>query len=147
MTRIHLFIVTLLAALAAHGQSPLQIDITTSGGRQIPIAVMPLKGESAQPQAVSEVVAADLARSGLFRLVNTVGISPLPSEPSEVNFPDWTTRTAEALVIGKIEPQSEGRVEVRFRLFDVAKQSQLASYSYVVAPAQLRATAHRSEER
>jgi TolB protein len=34
-------------------------------------------------------------------------------------------------------------VEVRFRLFDVQKQSQLASYSYVVAPAQLRATAHR----
>jgi TolB protein len=34
-------------------------------------------------------------------------------------------------------------VEVRFRLFDVAKQAQLASYSYVVAPTQLRATAHR----
>jgi TolB protein len=32
---------------------------------------------------------------------------------------------------------------VRFRLFDVQKQSQLASFSYVVAPAQLRATAHR----
>src|SRR5205814_6365479 len=49
----------------------------------------------------------------------------------------------EALVIGKIEPGSDGRVEVRFRLFDVTKQGQLASYSYVVAPAQLRATAHR----
>ena len=33
--------------------------------------------------------------------------------------------------------------QVRFRLFDVQKQSQLASFSYVVAPAQLRATAHR----
>jgi TolB protein len=143
MNRCLLFLATLLAALAAHAQAPLQIDITTTGGRQIPIAVMPLKGEAAQPQSVSEVVAADLARTGLFRLVNTVGVSPLPTEPSEVNFADWTTRTAEALVIGKIEPQSEGRVEVRFRLFDVAKQSQLASYSYVVAPAQLRATAHR----
>jgi len=38
---------------------------------------------------------------------------------------------------------SEGRVEVRFRLFDVQKAAQLASYSYVVAPAQLRSTAHR----
>jgi TolB protein len=75
--------------------------------------------------------------------VNTSGVSPLPTEPSEVNFADWTQRNAEALVIGKIEPSAEGRVEVRFRLFDVAKQSQLASYSYVVAPAQLRATAHR----
>lgn len=141
MKRILLLLATLCAALAAHAQ--LTIDITTTGGRQIPIAVMPMAGESAQPQSVSEVVAADLGRTGLFRLVNTVGISPIPTEPSEVNFPDWTTRSAEALVIGKIEPSSDGRVEVRFRLFDVAKQAQLASFSYLVPPAQLRATAHR----
>jgi TolB protein len=141
MNRWYLFLGALFAALSAHAQ--LTIDITTSGGRQIPIAVMPLAGEASQPQSVSEVVSADLGRTGLFRMVNTLGVSPLPTEPSEVNFPDWTARTAEALVIGKIEPLSEGRVEVRFRLFDVAKQSQLASYSYVVTPAQLRATAHR----
>jgi TolB protein len=141
MKRTLLFVGALLLTLAARAQ--LTIDISISGGRQIPIAVMPMAGEGAQPQSVSEVVGADLARTGLFRLVNTVGISPIPTEPSEVNFGDWTARTAEALVIGKIENQGEGRVEVRFRLFDVQKQAQLASYSYVVAPAQLRATAHR----
>lgn len=141
MKRSLLFFGALLLSLAARAQ--LTIDITTSGGRQIPIAVMPMSGESTQPQSVSEVVAADLARTGLFRLVNTVGISPVPTEPSQVSFGDWTARSAEALVIGKIEAQGEGRVEVRFRLFDVQKQAQLASYSYVVAPAQLRATAHR----
>lgn len=130
-----------LAALGARAQ--LTIDITTSGGRQIPVAILPFAGESAQPQAVSPVVGADLARTGLFRLVNTVGVSPVPTEPSEVNFVDWQARASEALVIGKVEPQPDGRVEVRFRLFDVQKQSQLASFSYVVAPAQLRATAHR----
>lgn len=140
MKRILVFLCAALLALGAHAQ--LTIDITTSGGRQIPIAVMPLRGESTQPQSVSEVVGADLARTGLFRLVNTVGISPTPTEPSEVNFGDWTARSAEALVIGKVESQGD-RVEVRFRLFDVQKQSQLASYSYLVAPAQLRATAHR----
>jgi len=141
MMRSILFLGALLLSLGTQAQ--LTIDITTSGGRQIPIAVMPMAGETGQPQSVSEVVGADLARTGLFRLVNTVGISPIPTEPSQVNFGDWTARTAEALVIGKIEAQGEGRVEVRFRLFDVQKQSQLASYSYVVAPAQLRATAHR----
>src|SRR6476659_5954801 len=125
----------------AHAQ--LTIDITTSGGRQVPIAVTPFAGDTSQPQSVGEVIGADLARTGIFKLVNTAGVTPLPTEPSEVNFGDWTARTAEALVIGKMEPVAEGRVEVRFRLFDVAKQSQLASYSYVVAPAQLRATAHR----
>jgi TolB protein len=141
MKRSLLWLALMLLAAAARAQ--LTIDITTSGGRQIPIAVMPMAGEARQPQSVSEVVGADLARTGLFRLVNTIGISPIPTEPSEVNFGDWTTRSAEALVIGKIDALPEGRVEVRFRLFDVARQSQLASYSYVVAPAQLRATAHR----
>jgi TolB protein len=141
MKRILAAFLTALVAFAAHAQ--LTIDITTSGGRQIPVAILPFAGEAAQPQPVSTVVGADLARTGLFRLVNAMGVSPLPTEPSEVNFVDWQARTAEALVIGKIEPQPDGRVEVRFRLFDVQKQSQLASFSYVVAPAQLRATAHR----
>ena len=136
-----LLALSLLAALAVRAQ--LTIDITTSGGRQVPIAVVPMAGENAQPQSVSAVVGADLSRTGLFRLVDSGGLTPVPTEPSEVNFPDWAARNAEALVIGKIEPAGDGRLEVRFRLFDVQKQSQLASYSYVVAPAQLRATAHR----
>ena len=141
MKRILLALLLAACALAARAQ--LTIDITTSGGKQIPVAILPFAGEVSQPQAVSSVVSADLGRTGLFRLVNAVGVSPLPTEPSEVNFVDWQSRSAEALVIGKIESQADGRVEVRFRLFDVAKQSQLASFSYVVAPAQLRATAHR----
>jgi len=141
MKRYLLLVAILLVACAARAQ--LTIDFSVGSGRQIPIAVMPMAGESRQPQSVSEVVAADLSRTGLFKLVNTGGISPLPSEPSEVNFGDWTTRQAEALVIGKMEPQADGRLEVRFRLFDVQKSAQLASFSYVVAPAQLRATAHR----
>jgi TolB protein len=141
MNRLLLLLGALALSLGAHAQ--LTIDITTSGGRQIPIAITPMAGDIAQPQAVGEVIAADLGRTGLFRPVNTAGVNPLPTEPSEVNFADWAARNAEALVIGKIGPVSEGRVEVRFRLFDVQKQSQLASYSYVVAPAQLRATAHR----
>jgi TolB protein len=141
MKRILVFLGALLLAFSASAQ--LTIDITTSGGRQIPIAVMPLAGENTQAQSVSEVVGADLARTGLFKLVNTGGITPLPTEPSQVNFPDWTGRSAEALVIGKVEPAADGRVEVRYRLFDVGKQSQLASYTYLVTPQQLRATAHR----
>jgi TolB protein len=135
------FALATCAALAAHAQ--LTIDITTSGARQVPIAVLPMAGENLQPQSVSDVVGADLSRTGLFHLVSGAGVNPVPTEPSEVNFPDWAARSAEALVIGKIDPALDGRLEVRFRLFDVQKQAQLASYSYVVAPTQLRATAHR----
>jgi hypothetical protein len=50
---------------------------------------------------------------------------------------------ADAVVIGSTSPLPDGRVEVRFLLMDVAKQSQLAGFSYTVNPGQLRLTAHR----
>jgi TolB protein len=67
----------------------------------------------------------------------------MPSEPSEVRYGDWSARGAEALVIGSVSPTSDGRFEVRFRLMDVARQAQLAGFSYTIAPSQARNTAHR----
>ena len=43
LKRTFLFLAALALTAAAHAQ--LTIDITTSGGRQIPIAIMPLAGD------------------------------------------------------------------------------------------------------
>lgn len=128
---------------SAPAQAQLVIDVTTSAGRQIPIALVPFANEASAPQNITPVIGNNLARTGLFRIINTTGLSVLPTEPSEVNFTDWSARSAEALVIGGIYPLADGRFEVRFRLFDVAKQSQMASFSYNVTASQLRATAHK----
>lgn len=136
-------LVVFLALLAAGSavRAALTIEIIGGGAKQIPIAVVPFAREPSLPQGITQVVAADLARSGLFRMVNPG--AGLPSEPSQVVYPDWQARGAEALVIGSVEPRPDGRVEVRFRLMDVVKQAQLAGYTYTVAPAQLRQVAHR----
>ena len=138
-SRLSLFVYLLLATFTASAQ--LSIDITTSAGKQVPVAIVPFGNESAT-QNVTQVVGADLTRSGLFKLVNGAN-APQPTEPSQVNFVDWTSRGAEALVIGSMINLPDGRIDVRFRLFDVARQLQLSSLSYVVQPAQLRTTAHR----
>ena len=128
---------------AATAQAQLTIDVTTSSGRQVPIAIAPFALEANAPQNITPLIAANLARSGMFRIVNTAGISNLPTEPSQVNYLDWSSRNTEALVIGGIKPLADGRFEVSFRLFDVGKQNQLASTSYTVSALQLRATAHK----
>jgi TolB protein len=89
------------------------------------------------------VIGADLQRSGLFRLIDAGGVVPTPTEPGEVNFPQWSARGAEALVIGTVTPTPDGRYEVRFRLMDVVKSTQLAGFVYTVSAAQLRLTAHK----
>jgi TolB protein len=145
-TRVHLrllLILSLAMAAATPSHAQLIIDITTTSGRQIPIAVLPFAKEDAAPQNLTPVVSGNLARTGLFRIANTTGISKLPTSPSEINFLDWTSRGMEALVIGAIEPAPDGRYNVSFRLFDVAKQMQIAGVSYVVSGTQLRATAHK----
>lgn len=130
-----------LIATSAHAQ--LVIDVTTSAGRQIPIAILPFAKEVDAPQNITPIISNNLARTGLFRIVNTGGVTTLPTQPSEINFLDWNTRNTEALVIGSIDRLPDGKYDVRFRLFDVATQKQLSQFSYVVSALQLRATAHK----
>src|SRR5947199_367205 len=74
---IRLFLLLWLASTSiAHAQ--LKIEITGFGSSQLPIAIAPLKGEEALPQKVTEVVAADLARSGFFKIIDSGGMNPLP---------------------------------------------------------------------
>lgn len=135
--------VLVAAALALPAHAQLTIDVTTSAGRQIPIAVVEFRGEAQAPQGLTPVINNNLSRTGLFKLVSAAGVTPLPTEPSEVNFDDWTSRAAEALLIGGITPMPDGRFEVRYRLFDVAKRSQILGASMMVSATEFRATAHR----
>ena len=73
----------------------LKIEITGFGSNLSPIAVLPLKGEEALPQKVTEIVVADLYRSGFFKIIDSGGVNPVPSEPNEVQFPAWKTRGAD----------------------------------------------------
>src|SRR5205809_1983965 len=138
------FALFLLAiGLADVARAQLTIEIIGGGGTTIPIAIVPFAGEANYPYPLTGIVGADLARSGLFKLVDPAGVNPRPARAEDVRFGDWTARGADAVVVGSLTPQSDGRVEVRFFLVDSVRQAQLAGASYVVTPAQFRATAHR----
>ncbi|MEQ1774398.1 MAG: Tol-Pal system protein TolB, partial [Burkholderiales bacterium] len=96
---------------------------------QIPIAVVQFRDESGLKQQITSVIAADLTRSGLFKMVDATGVKP-QHEPEQVDYPQWRARDANAVVIGSVIPQSDGRYEVRFRLMDAVRQTQLAGFSY-----------------
>jgi TolB protein len=141
--RSFLFALTLafLASTAARAQ--LTIEIVGGAGTTIPIAIVPFEGESNFPLGITGIVGADLQRSGLFKLTSTDGISPRPYRAEDVRIGDWRARGADVVVVGTMRPQPDGRIEVRFALVDAVKGGQLAGMSYVVTPAQFRATAHK----
>ena len=132
-----------LLCIAPWCRAQLSIEITGAGAQRVPIAVVPFAGEGALGDAISAVVRADLERSGLFRLIELPALSPHPTEASAVDFGEWRARLADALVLGSVTPRPDGRFEVRFRLFDVLKQTPAGGIAYTLAKDQARATAHR----
>jgi len=144
--RIHrlLGIVALAFALCAGpAGAQLTIEIIGGGATTVPIAIVPFAGEATYPYPLTGIIGADLARSGLFKLIDPAAVTPRPSRPEEVRFGDWSARGADAVVVGSVTPRTDGKVEVRFFLLDVVKQTQLAGFSYVVTPVQFRTTAHQ----
>ncbi len=137
-------LLSLLLALAAQpAVAQLTIEITGAGEKRLPIAIVPLAGEGVLSSSISSIVRADLERSGLFRGIETPILKPHPTEASNVDYAEWRARLADALVLGSVANRPDGKFEVRFRLFDVVKQTAIGGVAYTLTREQARATAHR----
>lgn len=126
-------------------QAQLRVEVTGVGSNQTPIAIAKFQADGQPPQDVDEVIKADLARSGVFRLIDA-GMTPVP-ETARVDLVDWKTKGADAVVVGSIAKLADGRFDIRFRLYDAVKQQQIDGLSYLSSPAELRLNAHRIADR
>jgi TolB protein len=131
-----------LAVGAAHAQ--FRVEVTGVGLTQVPIALAAFKGQDAVPVKLMQVISADLERSGQFR---QVGASPAGLD--ETQRPDLAPLRqagADALVSGSVTKLADGRMDVRFRLWDVVKGVDLGGQTYVVSATDLRLAAHRAAD-
>ena len=133
----------LLALVCTRVQAELSIEIVGGGANQIPIGVQRLVGEDALPQSISDIIEADLRRSGRFRMLFAGNVSALPKESAQVNFDEWKSRSADALVIGSVARLADGRFEATLRLLDVPRQSDIGGVAFTFTVRQARTTAHR----
>jgi len=121
----------------AHAQ--LRIETSGVGALQIPIAIAGFADETVAPQQVTAIIKADLSRSGYFRIVDTPNVM---SETTTVNFDEWKAQGADALVVGSVQRLADGRFDIRYRLLDVIKSTNLSGFSQTAAPDRLRVAAH-----
>jgi len=133
-----------LAHLPAHAQMTVEVVRSSGAGTpQTPIAVTAFPGEAALPVGLAQVVRADLERSGLFKLVDTAAVSPVPTDASQVSFPEWKGRGASYLAIGSVTPGSDGRLTARIRLMDIDRQTEKGAFAFSLTPSLARVTAHK----
>ena len=128
--------------LAAPAAAEVRIDITRGVFEPLPIAISPFAGGNGAQ--ISQVVSADLERSGLFRPLDPRGFLQTPEQlrASEPRFADWRGIGAQALVAGSATQLGDGRLKVDFRLWDVAAGQNMANLSYTATPDSWRRIAH-----
>jgi TolB protein len=136
-------LVGLLGGIAATGPALAQfrVEVTGVGLTQLPIAIVPFRGEAEAPQKIAAIVRADLERSGQFRHIE--GSGPPLDETSHPDVSPWRQRGADSLAVGSVTRLADGRFDVRFRLWDVVKGQDLGGQSFVVVANDLRLAAHR----
>lgn len=137
--------VELLAAgallFSASTFAQFRIEVSGVGLTQMPIAVATFRGEAQAPQKIGSIVKADLERSGIFRAVDTTGVTL--DESARPDLAVWKQKGADSLVTGSVTPLADGRFDVRLRLWDVVRGQDLGGQSFAVSASDLRLSAHR----
>ncbi|MEM6382068.1 MAG: Tol-Pal system beta propeller repeat protein TolB [Pseudomonadota bacterium] len=135
----------IILAMVRPAHAVLEIDITQGSLEPLPIAI-PGFGSGTDPQIgadIAQVITSNLRRSGLFRplepasfIQQGLGVDDGP------NFAEWRVVNAQALVVGAVERQGDGRLRVDFRLWDVFGAEQVIGQQYFTTPENWRRVAH-----
>jgi TolB protein len=131
----------LMLPLSALAQ--FRVQIAGVGMTQLPIAITPFRGETGSPQPISQIVGADLVRSGQFRIVRPDGAIAISDETTRPDVLAWRQRGADSLADGSVKSLADGRYDVGFRLWDVVRNADLGGHNYMVPQTDLRLAAHK----
>ncbi len=138
---LRLFLASFLLAAVLPAMAQFRVEVSGVGMTQLPIAVAAFRGDDAAPQKIGAIVQADLERSGQFRGLDASGQTM--DELSRPDLTQWRQKSADSLVTGSVTRLADGRFDVRFRLWDVARGQDLGGQSYAVTAGDLRQSAHR----
>ena len=145
MKKFITLLILLTGLLALPAQAVLTIEITKGVDVGIPIAVVPFswKGAAVAGESMSNVIEADLSRSGRFDAIPSTDFLQQPHTAKQVRFKDWRLIKADNLVVGSIEQSGAGTYRVNFQLLDVYTGKTLTGYQYNVQSSKLRTVAHQ----
>ena len=129
--RILIFAIVAFCAQSVTAE-PLRIKITEGVVEPLPFAAPTFVVEDAGgkefAQKLTQLVAQDLASTGLFREIPSQAyISSITSFSSPIQFSDWKAINAQALVVGAVSASASGEMVVKFRIYDVFSNAELGS--------------------
>jgi len=135
------FFFSAVLLFVSSAEAQFRVDVSGVGLTQVPISIANFKGEGVSTQKISAIVAADLERSGQFRTVDAGAV--VLDENTQPDMSAFRQKAVDAMAAGSVTRLADGRIDVRFRLWDVVKGSNLGGASHVVTAPNLRLAAHK----
>jgi TolB protein len=118
-------------SLSQEKQAP-EIKMTVNKGVIKPISIaIPgfVKEGGANPMVsreLAKVISNDLNGTGLFKSISQAAYIDTPNSfNSPVQFENWSIINSDILVVGAVGLNVDGRLEVKFRLWDVSQQKEI----------------------
>ncbi|MBV9531490.1 MAG: Tol-Pal system protein TolB, partial [Bradyrhizobium sp.] len=136
-----------VAMLGCRSARAQRLQVNPAEFQPIPIAIpnfVPGSPSDGQVAAdVAGVVTNNLRRSGFFAPIDQAAfIDRIANSDDPPRFQNWKAVNAQALVVGRVTRQPDGRLRAEFRLWDVLAGQQLAGQQFVTAPEYWRRIAH-----
>ncbi len=152
-TSFYLFLLILMFLIPGTARAVITVDINQGNVDPLPIAVPKFIDAGVADTAagsieelsinIGRVIEADLERSGLFApITHDAFISEPTGSDIRPRFANWRAIGTQALVVGKVTPEQDGRISVEFRLWDIFAESYMTGIRYTGTPSSWRRLAH-----
>src|SRR5487761_1467424 len=136
-------LLTVLCVMPLSARAELHLDITRGKIEPLPIAIPTFAGGAQAASGITQVLSADLERSGLFKPIDPQAfVDKDPASHIPPNYADWRVINAQALITGSATQMPDGRLQVEFRLWDVFAQQQLSGLRSSTTASNWRRIAH-----
>ncbi|MBF0537279.1 MAG: Tol-Pal system beta propeller repeat protein TolB [Nitrospirae bacterium] len=138
VSQLILLLLTLCAGSLAEGR--VYIDVTSPGGRKLPIAIQDFTGIAEGP-GVSEIIKSDLQFTNLFSFVDKNAF--LETSDTPFNADNWRPLGVDAVVKGVFEGSSDSSLSVTVSVYDVVEMRNILKKNYSTKKNLLRPLAHK----